>query len=112
MGSLVRRVILLTLSLLAVMTLVAPSAHANHLGFDGRFVRCGFFTPAFVIPTSTGNIVILRDACGFERERFDPFRRRFFNDDFFDDGFTNGFNDGFGRFGGGGPRYTVIFNNF
>jgi hypothetical protein len=110
MSSLLRRVVVLTVSLLAVMTLVAPAAHANHLSFDRRFVRCGFFTPAFVIPTSTGNIVVLRDACGFERERFEPFRQRFFNDDgFFDDGFDNGFNrfdDGFG------PQFTVIFNNF
>ena len=103
MGSILRRVIVLTVSLLAVMTLVAPAAHASHRSFDsfdGRFDRCGFFAPAFVIPTSTGNIVVLRDACGFERERFEPFRRRFF------------FDDGFDRFGGGGPRYTVIFNNF
>ena len=109
MGSMLRRVIVLTVSLLAVMTLVAPAAHANHLNFDRRFDQCGFFAPAFVIPTSTGNIVILRDACGFERERFEPFRRRFFNDGFFDDGF----NDGFNRFDdGGGPQFTVIFNNF
>lgn len=103
MRSLLRRVVLLTLSLLAVMTLVAPAAHANHRSFDsfdGRFDRCGFFAPAFVIPTSTGNIVVLRDACGSERERFEPFRRR----SFFDDGY-NHFNDD-------GPNYTVIFNNF
>jgi hypothetical protein len=107
MVSMLRRVIVLTLSLLAVMALVAPAAHASHRSFDGRFDRCGFFAPAFVIPTSTGNIVVLRDACGFERERFEPFRRR----SFFDDGFGR-FNDGFDGFGGGGPRYTVIFNNF
>ena len=105
MASMLRRVIVLTVSLLAVMTLVAPAAHANRRSSDGRFDQCGFFAPAFVIPTSTGNIVVLRDACGFERERFEPFRRRFFNDDGF-------FDDRFDRFGGGGPRYTVIFNNF
>jgi hypothetical protein len=106
MASLVRRVVVLTLSLLAVMTLVAPAAHANHRSFDGRFTGCGYFTPAFVIPTSTGNIVVSRDACGYERERFEPFRRRFYDD---------GFNNRFDRFDDGfnsGPRYTVTFNNF
>jgi hypothetical protein len=109
MRSFLRRLVILTVSALAVMTLVAPAAHANHLGFDGRFVRCGFFSPAFVIPTSRGNIVVLRDACGFERQRFVPFRSPFFaNDGFFDDGFND---DGFNNFDDG-PQFTVIFNNF
>ena len=101
MRSLLRRLVLLTLGLLAVMTLVAPAAHADSFdGFDDGFgfVRCGFFRPAFVIPTSRGSIVVLRDACGFERERFVPFRRHFFNDGFFDDDFDSG------------PRFNVVIN--
>jgi len=98
MRSLLRRLVLLTVALMAVMTLVAPAAHANHLdGFGFSRFRCGFFAPAFVIPTSRGNIVVLRDACGFERHRFVPFRR-FFDDDFFFDDFDSG------------PSFTVIIN--
>ena len=96
MRSLLRRMVLLTLAVLALMTLVAPSAHASHY----RRVRCGYFTPAFVIPTSTGNIIVYRDDCGYERERFEPYRRfRYFDDPYYDD-----YNDG--------NNYTVIFNNF
>jgi hypothetical protein len=100
MTSLIRRLVLLTAGLLGVMTLVAPAAQA-HPRFVRQFDDCGFFRPAFVIPTSTGNIVVLRDDCGFERRSFEPFRRRFF-----DDGF-----DRFDRFNSG-PRFTVVFNNF
>ena len=99
MRSLLRRLVLLTVALLAVMTLAAPAAHANHLDGFG-FRRCGFFQPVFVIPTSRGNIVVLRDACGFERERFEPFRRRFFFNDF------NDFDD----FDNGGTSNTIIIN--
>ena len=98
MRSLLRRLVLLTVAVLSVMTLVAPAAHANHLDGFG-FRRCGFFQPVFVIPTSRGNIVVLRDACGFERERFVPFRRHFFFDD---DAFFDDFDSG--------PRFNVVIN--
>jgi hypothetical protein len=104
MRSLIRRLVVVTLSVVAVLALVMPAAaHADTFGGFGnrRFIAddCGFFAPVFVIPTSRGNIVVWQDDCGFRRRSFEPFRR--FNN--FDDDF-----DGFG----GGPRFTVTFNNF
>ena len=93
---LARRMALVVLPGVVVLTLVAPApAHAAHRSYDAPygyyddFYCADYLTPLYSVPVQGGHIIIYIDDCGYRHRYFQPCRSRFYDDDYYYDDYDN-----------------------